>query len=83
MLDAEQLGAGAAGRHASWSATRGEVAFEDVSFAYPGGPNILRDVSFTGPPGHGDGAGRADRRRQVDGDEPAAAPVGPGRRAAS
>ncbi len=29
----------------------GEVAFENVSFAYPGGPNILSDVSFTAKPG--------------------------------
>ena len=28
------------------AASLGEVAFEDVSFAYPGGPNILTDVSF-------------------------------------
>jgi ATP-binding cassette subfamily B protein len=30
---------------------RGEVAFEHVSFAYPGGPNILNDVSFVASPG--------------------------------
>ncbi len=29
----------------------GEVTFENVSFAYPGGPNILTDVSFTAKPG--------------------------------
>ena len=29
----------------------GEVVFDDVSFAYPGGPNILSDVSFTARPG--------------------------------
>jgi ATP-binding cassette subfamily B protein len=29
----------------------GEVAFQDVSFAYPGGPPILTDVSFTARPG--------------------------------
>ena len=29
----------------------GEVAFEDVSFAYPGGPNILADMSFVARPG--------------------------------
>ena len=33
------------------AATAGEVAFEGVSFAYPGGPNILTDVSFTARPG--------------------------------
>ena len=33
------------------SVTRGEVAFEDVSFAYPGGPPILTDVSFVAKPG--------------------------------
>ncbi|HEY6432843.1 MAG TPA: glucan ABC transporter ATP-binding protein/ permease [Acetobacteraceae bacterium] len=32
-------------------AARGEVAFEDVSFAYPGGPNVLTDVSFMADPG--------------------------------
>jgi ATP-binding cassette, subfamily B, beta-glucan exporter len=31
--------------------TGGEVAFEDVSFAYPGGPTILGDVSFVAKPG--------------------------------
>lgn len=30
---------------------RGEVAFEDVSFAYPGGPAILDQISFTARPG--------------------------------
>ncbi len=29
----------------------GEVAFEEVSFAYPGGPNILTDISFLARPG--------------------------------
>jgi len=29
----------------------GEVAFEGVGFAYPGGPPILRDVAFTAAPG--------------------------------
>ena len=31
--------------------TQGEVAFDHVSFAYPGGPNVLTDVSFTVPRG--------------------------------
>jgi len=31
--------------------THGEVAFEHVSFAYPGGPAILSDVSFVARPG--------------------------------
>ena len=30
---------------------KGEVAFEDVSFAYPGGPSILNRVSFVAQPG--------------------------------
>jgi ATP-binding cassette, subfamily B, beta-glucan exporter len=30
---------------------RGEVAFDDVGFAYPGGPPVLEDVSFTARPG--------------------------------
>ena len=29
----------------------GEVAFDHVAFAYPGGPRILSDVDFTAPPG--------------------------------
>jgi glucan exporter ATP-binding protein len=33
------------------AASAGEVAFEDVSFAYPGGPPILSDVSFMARPG--------------------------------
>ena len=32
-------------------AKHGEVVFEDVSFAYPGGPNILTDCSFIARPG--------------------------------
>jgi ATP-binding cassette subfamily B protein len=31
--------------------THGEVAFEQVGFAYPGGPSILSDVSFVARPG--------------------------------
>lgn len=30
---------------------RGEVVFDDVTFAYPGGPDILNAVSFTAKPG--------------------------------
>jgi ATP-binding cassette subfamily B protein len=33
------------------AAAHGEVTFDDVSFAYPGGPNVLTDVSFTADPG--------------------------------
>jgi ATP-binding cassette subfamily B protein len=32
-------------------APRGGVVFEDVSFAYPGGSNVLSNVSFTAKPG--------------------------------
>ena len=32
-------------------AKHGEVGFNNVSFAYPGGPNILSNVSFTATPG--------------------------------
>jgi len=32
-------------------APNGEVAFDQVSFKYPGGPNILTDVSFVAKPG--------------------------------
>jgi ATP-binding cassette subfamily B protein len=31
--------------------SQGEVAFEQVSFAYPGGPAILSDISFVARPG--------------------------------
>ncbi|MCB4821757.1 glucan ABC transporter ATP-binding protein/ permease [Roseicella aerolata] len=41
----EKPGALALGR------VQGEVAFEEVAFAYPGGPRILSDVSFRAPPG--------------------------------
>lgn len=33
------------------AATSGEVRFENVSFAYPGGPPILSEVNFTATPG--------------------------------
>jgi len=33
------------------AAPRGEVRFEKVGFAYPGGPDILADISFTARPG--------------------------------
>ncbi|MGI4945548.1 MAG: glucan ABC transporter ATP-binding protein/ permease [Janthinobacterium lividum] len=33
------------------NASQGEVVFEGVSFAYPGGPRILDQVSFTARPG--------------------------------
>ncbi len=32
-------------------APRGEVVFDHVSFAYPGGQNVLTDVNFTAAPG--------------------------------
>ena len=32
-------------------ASRGEVAFEDVTFGYPGGPSILNGISFVAQPG--------------------------------
>ncbi len=50
VLDAESSvpeGQGAA----ELRAERGEVSFENVAFAYPGGPRILDDVSFTARPG--------------------------------
>ena len=62
-------------------APRGEVAFEAVSFAYPGGPAILSDVSFVAQPGAVIALVGPNRRRQKHGNEPAAAPVGPDRRA--
>ena len=33
------------------ASSQGEVAFEEVCFAYPGGPNILSNVSFVARPG--------------------------------
>ena len=36
---------------AALTASHGEVSFDDVSFAYPGGPMILDGVSFTARPG--------------------------------
>ncbi len=36
---------------AELAAPHGEVRFEKVSFAYPGGPDILSDVTFTAKPG--------------------------------
>ena len=59
-------------------APQGEVAFEDVSFAYPGGPAILSGVSFVAKPGFVRGAGGADRGGQEYRDEFAAAAMGPG-----
>jgi len=32
-------------------ASRGEVVFDRVSFAYPGGPKVLSDISFAAEPG--------------------------------
>ena len=32
-------------------AAHGEVTFDHVSFAYPGGPSVLSDISFTADPG--------------------------------
>jgi ATP-binding cassette subfamily B protein len=39
------------GGTASASGVEGELRFEGVSFAYPGGPPVLRDISFTVRPG--------------------------------
>ncbi len=36
---------------ATLTVPRGEIGFDHVSFAYPGGPRILDDVSFTARPG--------------------------------
>ncbi len=36
---------------AALDAPHGEVSFNNVSFAYPGGPNILSNVTFTATPG--------------------------------
>lgn len=38
-------------RRRSISRIQGEVVFDQVSFAYPGGPGVLRDISFAASPG--------------------------------
>ncbi len=43
---------------------RGEIEFRDVTFAYPSGEPVLKDVSFQVKPGPDRGDRRADRRRQ-------------------
>jgi glucan exporter ATP-binding protein len=50
ILDAQSSVPEAAELHALDRA-RGEVAFEGVGFAYPGGPPILSDISFASGPG--------------------------------
>ncbi len=50
VLDA-QSSVGEAPNAPDLVAPRGEVAFDTVAFAYPGGPRILADVSFTARPG--------------------------------
>jgi ATP-binding cassette, subfamily B, beta-glucan exporter len=50
VLDARSQVPEAADARKLW-VPRGEVRFEDVSFAYPGGIPVLSDVSFTARPG--------------------------------
>jgi len=38
-------------RAADASGVKGEIAFEDVSFNYPDGTSVLRDISFSAKPG--------------------------------
>lgn len=56
------------------------IAFEDVHFGYPDGPEILRGVTFTLHPGESLAPGRRQRRRQDHGDQTAAPAVRPRRR---
>ena len=49
---------------------RGQVAFEDVSFAYDAGKPVLHDVSFDSRTRHGDRAGGAVRLRQIHHHQP-------------
>ena len=62
---------------------RGEVAFEAVSFGYPGGPRILHEVSFVAQPGTVVALGRDHGCGQKHCDEPAAAACGTRRPAGS
>ncbi len=50
VLDSKSSVPEAADARVLW-APRGEVAFENVSFAYPGGTNVLSDMSFVARPG--------------------------------
>ncbi len=50
VLDAQSSVPEAAGAR-RLEATKGEVVFDDVSFAYPGGQNVLNSVEFTAQPG--------------------------------
>ncbi|HUB45004.1 MAG TPA: glucan ABC transporter ATP-binding protein/ permease [Acetobacteraceae bacterium] len=50
VLDARSLVPEAPNAREMW-VPRGEVRFEDVSFAYPGSVPVLNDVSFTAKPG--------------------------------
>jgi ATP-binding cassette subfamily B protein len=50
VLDSKSSVPEAPDARALW-APRGEVAFENVSFAYPGGTNVLSDMSFVARPG--------------------------------
>ena len=66
-LPDETAGDAVPGPHAAPLNGRAAVAveFDRVTFAYPGGQPVLRDVSFTVPRGQPGRAGRAVRRRQV------------------
>lgn len=50
VLDAKSSVPEAAHARTLW-APRGEVVFDQVSFAYPGGTDVLHDMSFTARPG--------------------------------
>ena len=54
------------GRTVTLGEIRGDVAFQDVSFAYEQQKTVLHDVSFHAAAGHGDGAGGIVGLGQVD-----------------
>ena len=62
------------GRATNCPGSRAMSVFDQVSFAYDPGHPVLEKVSFDGQTGRFPGAGRSDRRRQID-DHQLALPV--------
>ena len=70
-VDASQVVAGEHDAADALPGIRGDVVFEDVSFAYEPGVPVLQNVSLHAGAGPDGGAGRADRRGQDDDRQPA------------